>query len=545
MSAVLGAFRLPALATEKFTTYEPASQDRTELSKAVDQLKNAPARDIRPVVNGEPVPSDHSFDQLSPFNQQHVLARVQGASATTVQEAIKGALAAKAEWLAMPLHQRAAVFYRAAYLFQNDYKYQMMAATMLGQGKNAYQADIDCIAESIDFLRTFPTLAERMYQEQPPFNAPGVWNRSEVRPLDGFVYAICPFNFTALAVNLVLAPLIVGNVVVWKPSPGAVLSSWLFNEIMIEAGMPPGVMQFIPGDAEAITKVVLANKHLSAVHFTGSTDVFQKIYASVGSNITSYVSYPRMIGETSGKNFHLIHKSANIRNAALKTIRASFEYQGQKCSACSRAYVPRSCADEFFETLAAETKQLTMGDNFTDFCGPVISKAAYQRVSGFISRAIKDETVEIIAGGECDDSMGLYIRPTVLKVKDASSPFLSEEIFGPVLAVHVYEDESFGPELYKTIDECSPFALTGAIFAKDRRVVADAIEHLRFSAGNFYINDQCTGAMPGHQPFGGSRASGTNDKAGTFTLLQRFVSARTIKENFGTIDTVLYPSNLE
>ncbi|KAL1957364.1 hypothetical protein VTO42DRAFT_6044 [Malbranchea cinnamomea] len=421
----------------------------------------------------------------------------------------------------------------------------MMAATMLGQGKNPYQADIDCIAESIDFLKTFPSLAEQLYKVQPPFNAPGVWNRSEQRPIDGFVYAISPFNFTALAVNLVLAPIIVGNVVVWKPSPSAALSNWLFNKIMIEAGLPAGVLQFLPGDAQKVTDAVFENPNLGALHFTGSTHVFRDLWAKVGSKISFWRSYPRLIGETSGKNFHLLHPTADVRNAALKTVRAAFEYQGQKCSACSRVYVPRSLADEFTAILTSETAYLSMGPKITDFCGPVINRAAFERVTGYIKSAKSDPEIEVLEGGQYDDSQGFYIRPTVLKTSNPYSKFLKEEIFGPVVTVYAYDDEEYGPKLFRLIDETSEFALSGAFFARDRDAIIEATEELRFSAGNFYINDQCTGAMPGHQPFGGSRASGTNDKAGSATLLQRFLSPRTIKENFGVIDSVLYPSNLE
>ncbi|KAJ4252016.1 hypothetical protein NW762_011317 [Fusarium torreyae] len=572
--SVLGAFKLPTLSNEPFTIYGPGSTEREELSKVVDGLRNREAQKVQPFINGEYVKGGTVEKQASPYDHKHILVEYEQADAKLVGEAIQGALAAKRKWVQTPLHERAAIFYRAAWLIQNDYKYEMMAATMLGQGKNPYQADIDCVAESIDFLKTFPSIAEQLYHNQPPFNAAGVWNRSEQRPLDGFVYAVSPFNFTALAVNLVLAPIIVGNVVIWKPSPGAMLSSWLFNKIMIEAGLPAGVLQFVPGDAEQVTDAVLSSRDFGALHFTGSTQVFQSLWTKIGAKIGFWTSYPRLIGETSGKNFHLIHKSANVRNAALKTIRAAFEYQGQKCSACSRVYVARSIADEFLSILASETKKLTMGDKITDFSGPVISKPAFDRVSGYITEAKQDSSVEIVEGGDFDDSVGYYIvslsltclcgrlsltfaiqRPTVLKVTSPNSKFLKQEIFGPVVAVHIYEDDSFGKDLFQLIDTTSEFALSGAIFANDRNAITETTEGLRFSAGNFYIkyvnlevaltthvnkltrfSDQCTDAMPGHQPFGGSRASG---------LLQRFISSRTIKENFGTIDDVLYCSNLK
>ncbi|OAL18774.1 1-pyrroline-5-carboxylate dehydrogenase [Fonsecaea nubica] len=390
----------------------------------------------------------------------------------------------------------------------------------------------------------FPSLAEKLYASQPPINTSSVWNRTEVRPIDGFVYAISPFNFTALAVNLVIAPLIVGNVVVWKPSPGAIYSSWLFNEIMIEAGLPPGVLQFLPGDAELVTGAVFSNPDFGGLHFTGSTVVFKSLLGKIGSKMDFWKSYPRVVGETGGKNFHLIHSSAAVRNAALKSVRAAFEYQGQKCSALSRVYVPASLADSFKRVLVEETEALTMGEAFTDFIGPVINETAFKRVTGYIREAMESPGITVLAGGQFDDSKGWFIRPTIVETQDPMSKFMKEEIFGPFMCVYTYDDKDFGPTIFRLIDDTTEYALTGAIFAKDRAAIIEATEALRFSAGNFYINDQCTGAMPGQQPFGGSRASGTNDKCGTVGLLSRFTSQRTIKENFHVIDSVLYRSNM-
>ncbi|THV90332.1 delta-1-pyrroline-5-carboxylate dehydrogenase 1, partial [Aureobasidium pullulans] len=527
------------------TTYAPGSKDRQALKTVLADLKaNAPYT-VLPNVDGENIQTGSEAKQISPFDHSLILANYQQADTKLVKQAIDGALEAKKAWSRTSLHDRAAIFYRGASLLQNEYRNQMMAATMIGQGKNAYQADIDCVAESIDFLKTFPALAEELYKGQPPFNMPGVWNsRSEQRPIDGFVYAISPFNFTALAVNLVLAPIIVGNVVVWKPSPGAMYSSWLFNKIMIEAGLPKGVLQFLPGDAELVTDEVFESCDLGGLHFTGSTAVFKSLMAKIGNKMDLWRSYPRIVGETGGKNYHLLHPTADVRNAALKTVRAAFEYQGQKCSACSRVYIPSSLADDFIGILTEETKKLSMGDGFTDFVGPVISKFAFDRVSSYITEASDNAQIEILEGGQCDGSKGYYIRPTVLLAKDPQSRFMREEIFGPVLTLYVYQDNEYGTDLFRLIDETTDYALSGALFANDRLAIVEATEELRFSAGNFYINDQCTGAMPGHQPFGGSRASGTNDKAGSSTLLQRFLSPRTIKENFGRIDDVLYPSNL-
>ncbi|KAG9772358.1 delta-1-pyrroline-5-carboxylate dehydrogenase 1, partial [Aureobasidium melanogenum] len=541
----LGTFTLPQLVNEPFTSYGPGSPERKHLTQAVKELEQGAPYTVFPNVNGKDVESEATEQQLSPFRHKLVLAKYPSSTPELVSKAITDALEAKKKWSRTSLHERAAIFLRAAALLQTTYKYKMMAATMLGQGKNAYQADIDCVAESIDFLKIFPSLAEGLYKTQPPFNAPGVWNRTEVRPIDGFVYAVSPFNFTALAVNLVLAPLIVGNVVVWKPSSGAIYSSWLFHQIMIEAGMPAGVVQFLPGDADVITKQVYESRDLGGLHFTGSTAVFRMLIQRLGEKINYWKSYPRMVGETGGKNFHLIHPSADIKNAALKSLRAAFEYQGQKCSALSRIYVPASVAEEFKSILVSETKKITMGEKFTDFAGPVISQAAFKRVSTYIEDAKKDSEVTILAGGEYDDSVGWYIRPTVVETTNPHSKFMREEIFGPFVCIYVYKDVEFGPKLFELIDTTSEYALSGSIFSRDRAAVTEATEELRFSAGNFYINDQCTGAMPGHQPFGGSRASGTNDKAGSSGLLTRFISQRTIKENFYTIDDFLYPSNQE
>ncbi|CAK7206776.1 hypothetical protein SEUCBS139899_009582 [Sporothrix eucalyptigena] len=544
-SSALGAFKGPALKNEPFSSYAPNSPERALLAAAVDELKKALPCAVHPHVNGKDVPGSTTEAQVNPFKHAETVAAYSAASPELVAEAIAGALEAKKTWSRTSLHDRAAIFYRAAALLQGPYRYKMMAATMLGQGKNPYQADIDCIAESVDLLTMFPKLAETLYQTQPPFNAPGVWNRSEVRPLDGFVYAIAPFNFTALAVNLIMAPIITGNVVVWKPSPGAIYSSWLFNEILVEAGLPAGVLQFLPGNAVAVTDAVYASRDLGALHFTGSTAVFRGLLAKIGANMAHWKSYPRTVGETGGKNFHLVHSSADVRSAACKSVRAAFEYQGQKCSALSRVYVAKSVADAFKEHVVRETEALTMGDGLTGFMGPVISRSAYDRVAGYIADARADPSIKILAGGGCDDSVGYYIRPTVVTTTKARSRFMVEEVFGPIMCIYVYDDSVYGPELFDLIDTTTEYALTGAVFAKDRAAIVEATEALRFAAGNFYINDQCTGAMPGHQPFGGSRASGTNDKAGSVGLLTRFVSWRTIKESFGTIDSVLYPSNLE
>ena len=453
----------------------------------MDGLKRKSPIIVCPNVNGNDVVTGDKAQQASPFDHSLILANYYHADKTLVASAIDGALEAKKSWLRTSLHDRAAIFYRAASLLQNEYREEMMAATMLGQGKNPYQADIDCVAESIDFLKAFPSLADGLYNSQPPFNAPGVWNRSEQRPIDGFVYAISPFNFTALAVNLVLAPIIVGNVVIWKPSPGAILSSWLFNNIMIKAGLPKGVLQFLPGDAEEVTDAVFESRDFGGLHFTGSTTVFRSLLARIGAKQDFWRAYPRVVGETGGKNFHLLHPTANVRNAALKTLRAAFEYQGQKCSACSRVYVPASLADEFISVLTSETSKLTMGGALTDFIGPVIHRAAFTRIRSAIEAACADPAVTILEGGECDHSTGFFIRPTILRTTDPKGTFMRDEIFGPVLTLYVYDDAAYGPEIFKLVDETAEYALSGAFFASDRAAIVEATEELRFAAGNFYI----------------------------------------------------------
>lgn len=463
--------------------------------------------------------------------------------------AIDAALAAKPQWESLPFADRAAVFLKAADLVSTKYRYDIMAATMVGQGKNAYQAEIDAAAELCDFLRFNVQYAQETYASQPVHNSPGVWNRVEYRPLEGFVYAITPFNFTAIAANLPCAPALMGNVVVWKPSPAAMASNYLLYKILLEAGLPADVIQFVPGDAEEVTKVVLGHRELAALHFTGSTAVFRSLYGQIASGVAEgrYQGYPRIVGETGGKNFHLLHPSADVRNAAVNTVRGAFEFQGQKCSATSRAYVPASLWDQFKHILVEETEKLKIGepDDFGNFIGPVIHQGSFDKLSKVIDESNKDPSVELLVGGKYDGSKGYYIHPTVYETKDPHHKLMSTELFGPVLSVYVYDDSTpaaFG-EICKTIDTTTSYALTGAVFAQDRQAIRFAEEALRNSAGNFYINVKSTGAVVGQQPFGGARASGTNDKAGSANLLTRFVSMRAIKEDFLGSQVVEYPSN--
>jgi 1-pyrroline-5-carboxylate dehydrogenase len=426
-----------------------------------------------------------------------------------------------------------------------------MAATMLGQGKNAWQAEIDAAAELADFLRFNVQYAEELYAQQPAHNSPGVWNRVEYRPLEGFVYAVTPFNFTAIAGNLPGAPALMGNVVVWKPSDSAIASNWLLYNILLEAGLPKNVIQFVPGNPEEVTKVALGHKQLAALHYTGSTEVFRKLYGTIANGVAEgrYQGYPRIVGETGGKNFHLIHSSADIENAALQTVRGAFEYQGQKCSATSRAYVPKSLWPQFKERLVAETSKLSIGspNDAKNFIGPVIHQGSFTKLSNVIETAKKDSSLELLVGGKHDNSTGYYIHPTIYATSNPRHPLLSNELFGPILTVYVYDDTASPVEAFSSVcelvDTTSEYGLTGSIFASDRAAIRFAEEALRNSAGNFYINCKSTGAVVGQQPFGGARASGTNDKAGSMNLLSRFVSVRSLKEEFVTVSKVEYPSN--
>ncbi|KAH8881273.1 delta-1-pyrroline-5-carboxylate dehydrogenase [Thozetella sp. PMI_491] len=426
-----------------------------------------------------------------------------------------------------------------------------MAATVLGQGKNAWQAEIDAAAELCDFLRFNVQYAEELYAQQPAHNSAGVWNRIEYRPLEGFVYAISPFNFTAIGGNLAGAPALMGNVVVWKPSDSAIASSWLLYNILLEAGLPKNVIQFVPGDPVEVTKEVLAHPKFAALHFTGSTAIFRQLYGQIGAGVGEgrYHSYPRIVGETGGKNFHLIHSSAEIENAVVQTVRGAFEYQGQKCSATSRLYVPASIWPEFKARLAEEVKNLKVGSplDHANFVGPVIHAASFQKLSSAIDSANNDKDLKLVVGGSYDDSKGYFIQPTVYEAATPDHKLFSTELFGPILVAYVYDDtkDPVGAfaEVCELVDSASEYGLTGSVFAADRAAVRFAEDKLRNSAGNFYINCKSTGAVVGQQPFGGSRASGTNDKAGSMNILTRFVSLRSIKEEFNSTTKVEYPSN--
>ncbi|KAI4097294.1 MAG: hypothetical protein LQ344_000393 [Seirophora lacunosa] len=547
--ATIATYKVPKIENENNKHYTKGSPDRKGLEAALQGFQQT--RQLPNIVNGkeQEVQAPGQMEQRNPSKHEHVVCRYKQPSGADVSKAIDAALAAKPAWEALPFADRASVFLKAADLIGGKYRYEIMAATMLGQGKNAWQAEIDAAAEICDFFRFNVQYAQDLYAQQPIHNSPGVWNRVEYRPLEGFVYAVSPFNFTAIGGNLPGAPALMGNVCIWKPSPSAIASNYLVWKILIEAGLPPNVIQFIPGDAEEVTNVVLAHKHFAALHYTGSTSVFRKLSVNIASGVAEgrYRGYPRIVGETGGKNYHLVHHSADVHNAVINTVRGAFEYQGQKCSATSRAYVPSSLWEKFHSELVKETKALKVGppQSFDAFVGPVIHNASFQKLRKVIDDAKNDPKLELLVGGEYDDTHGFFVYPTVYQTTDPHHPVLSTEFFGPILAIYVYDDSS--PSAFadacQLIDNTSDYALTGAVFAQDRIVIRQAEELLRNSAGNFYINCKCTGAVVGQQPFGGARASGTNDKAGSPNLLSRFVSMRAIKEDFVGSGEVKYPSN--
>lgn len=489
------------------------------------------------------------YKQLNPSDHASHVAQYHKASTQDVNKAIDAALAAKPAWESLPFADRAAVFLKAADLIATKYRYEIMAVTMLGQGKNAWQAEIDSAAELADFFRFGVHYAESLYAQQPVHHAPGVWNRLEYRPLEGFVYAVSPFNFTAIGGNLAGAPALMGNVVVWKPSDNCVSASYLVYKILLEAGLPKDVIQFIPGDAVEVTKAVLAHKEFASLHFTGSTHVFRNLYGQIGQGVAEgrYRSYPRIVGETGGKNFHLIHNSADLDNVAIQTVRGAFEYQGQKCSATSRLYAPKSVWPELKQKLVEHTSKIKQGAPWehSNFMGPVIHEGSFNKLKGAIDAAKSDSELKLVAGGSYDSSKGYYVQPTIYETSNPNHPYLSNEFFGPIITTYVYDDAA--PNAFakacELVDTTSEYGLTGSVFAADRQVIREAEERLRNAAGNFYINCKSTGAVVGQQPFGGARASGTDDKAGSQNLLLRFVNVRTIKEEFAATPEVEYPSN--
>lgn len=520
---------------------------RASISKFTDSVVDVPI-----VINGERIHSGRStLPQVNPAKHSQNLANVAQATEADIKNAIESAKQAKLKWSQTAWTDRAAIFLKAADLISTKYRYDMLAATMLGQGKNVYQAEIDCVAELIDFFKFNVKYAQELYQEQPVELSPGVWNRAEYRPLEGFVYAVTPFNFTAIAANLVGAPALMGNTVVWKPSATAALSNYLLLTILEEAGLPKGVINFIPGEPVQVTDLVLNDKDFSALHFTGSTDVFKKLYCKISENVANdtYRDFPRIVGETGGKNFHLIHPSASINHTVLSTLRGGFEYQGQKCSATSRIYVAESIWPEFKEKLTAAMKTISIGNTsdpayLNSFMGPVIHEQSFEKLSKAIENAKEDSELTILEGGHYDRSAGFFVEPTLIQTSNPDHAYLTQEFFGPILTAYVYPDAEYESIMDK-VDSATKYGLTGSIFARDREAVRFAEEKLRYSAGNFYINDKSTGAVVGQQWFGGARMSGTNDKAGSGNILNRFVSVRSIKENFYELTDYKYPSNIK
>jgi 1-pyrroline-5-carboxylate dehydrogenase len=522
---------IPIPHNEPVLNYAPGSAERDALKGALQTMAGEVA-DIPVVIGGKEHRGKATTEVRSPHQHAHLLAHVHKADRKLADEAARAAVAAQKEWASWRFEDRAAVFLKAADRLAGAWRPVLNAATMLGQSKTAFQAEIDSACELIDFLRFNVHFAERLYAEQPA-SSRGVWNRMEYRPLEGFVYAITPFNFTAIGGNLPTAPAILGNTVVWKPAATAVLSNWHFFRLLQECGLPPGVINFVPGPAADISDALLAHRDLAGIHFTGSTPVFQSFFRTVGENIARYRSYPRLVGETGGKDFVLAHASADVDALCVALVRGAFEYQGQKCSAASRAYVPRSLWPRVKRRMLELMDTITMGDvaDFSNFMGAVIDQKAFKKISGYLRQAEKDDGVSILSGGGADDSEGWFIQPTLVEVADPTYRLMCEEVFGPVLTVHVYADRKWQDTL-ALVDSTSPYALTGSVFAQDRGAVEEARVALIHAAGNFYVNDKPTGAVVGQQPFGGARASGTDDKAGSILNLMRWVSPRSIKETF-------------
>ncbi len=538
-----GAAPIPVPANEPVRGYAPGSPERARLEAELDRQLGMEI-EVPLVINGEQVTTGTTQDMVLPHAHAHRTGVCHQAGPAEVARALDAAEAARPAWAALPWEDRAAIFLRAARLLEGEFRDRFNASTMLGQSKTCHQAEIDAACELIDFFRFNVSFVERMYAEQPISPGSVIWNRVEYRPLDGFVFAVSPFNFTSIAANLAAAPALCGNTVIWKPAPTALLSSHYIMELFAAAGLPPGVINFVPGPAAEVGTQVMDDPRLAAVHFTGSTATFKHLWKQAAQNLDRYVAYPRLIGETGGKDFVFAHPSADPERLSTALLRGAFEYQGQKCSAASRAYIPRSLWSALRDRLVAGIEAMPMGDprDFSNFLGAVIDARAYAKHSGAIAAAkakVGQGVVEVL-GGECDDSVGYFVRPTVIVVDSPDYPTMSEELFGPILTLHVYEDGDFEQTLVDC-DQGTPYALTGAIFAEDRYAVAQAVEALRFCAGNFYINDKPTGAVVGQQPFGGGRASGTNDKAGSLWNLIRWVSPRTIKENFAAPTDWRYP----
>ena len=530
----------PKPINEPILNYAPGSQEKIALKQALAEM-SAKQLEIPLIIDGKEIKTGNLGKVVMPHDHQHVLATYHKAGPKEVQQAIDAAVAAQPMWQSFRWEERCAIFLKVAELLAVKYRALINSGAMLAGGKTAYQAEIDAACELIDFLRFNVHYAQEVYQKQPESSA-GVWNFVQHRPLEGFVFAVTPFNFTAIAGNLPTAPAIMGNTVVWKPASSLVYTPYLIMQILEEAGLPPGVINFVPGSGANVGDICLADPNLSGIHFTGSTRVFQQMWQTIGENISKYKAYPRIVGETGGKDFVFAHSSAEIKPLVTGLVRGAFEYQGQKCSAASRAYIPRSLWPAVEEELKAQTSNIKMGPptDFRNFCGAVIDQAAFDSIAAYINYAKENEGGKVIIGGNCDDSVGYFVEPTVILATDPHFKTMVEEIFGPVLTIYVYEDDKY-EETLELCNRSSMYALTGAIFAKQRAAVSTALTLLEHAAGNFYINDKPTGAVVGQQPFGGGRASGTNDKAGSQANLMRWVSTRTIKETFVPSSVFKYP----
>ncbi|NKQ53939.1 L-glutamate gamma-semialdehyde dehydrogenase [Amycolatopsis sp. K13G38] len=531
----------PAPRNEPVREYAPGSPERASLTAKLAELA-AQRFELTSTIDGEQrMGGGTRIDVVQPHDHAHVLGTTANATHEDAKAAVAAALRAARSWRAMPFDERAAVLLRAADLLSGPWRDTLNAATMLGQSKTVQQAEIDSACELADFWRYNVHFARQIHAGQPE-SAPGTWNRLDYRPLEGFVYAITPFNFTAIAGNLPTAPALMGNTVIWKPSPAQGLAAHLTMRLLEEAGLPPGVINLVTGDGLAVSDVALADPALAGIHFTGSTRTFAHLWSAVGANIANYRGYPRLVGETGGKDFVVAHASADADVLRTALVRGAFEYQGQKCSAASRAFIPRSVWARLKDDLLSEVDSLAMGDvtDFRNFLGAVIDRRAFDRLAAVLASARSSSDVDVLAGGTADDSHGFFVRPTVLLGQDPSHEIFTTEFFGPVLAVHVYEDGDY-ERVLRLVDEGAPYGLTGAVIANDRAAVRQASEALRFAAGNFYVNDKPTGAVVGQQPFGGARASGTNDKAGSVYNLLRWVSPRTIKENLCPPTSSGYP----
>jgi 1-pyrroline-5-carboxylate dehydrogenase len=528
---VNGIVQIPDPGNEPVLNYAPGSPERASLKQRLEQMLTEEV-DIPAIIGGEEIRTGNTMPVVCPHDHGHSLGACHQVTEEICAQAVSTSQEAWKDWSEMDWEARAAIFLKAADMLAGPWRDTINAATMLGQSKTAYQAEIDSAAEIVDFWKYNAHFLRELYTEQPR-SAPGIWDYVEYRPLEGFVFAITPFNFTSIGANLPTAPAIMGNVVLWKPSSTSPLSNYYLMKLLEEAGLPPGVINFVPGRGSSVGNPVFASKEFSGLHFTGSTPTFQWMWRTIAENLGHYKSYPRIVGETGGKDFVFVHPSADVQAVTTALIRGAFEYQGQKCSAASRAYIPESMWPDLRERLVDQVGTIKMGSpmDFTNFMCAVIDEAAFDSISGYIDEAKNDSNYEIVCGGGYDKSTGYFIEPTVVKSTDPKSRLMSEEIFGPVLTVYVYKDGDIDAAL-ELCDTTSPFGLTGAIFAQDRRDIVKMTKALRHASGNFYINDKPTGAVVGQQPFGGARASGTNDKAGSKINLMRWVSVRTVKENF-------------